>query len=532
MEKISRRDFLGLAGTAAVVTSALGFAASSNSAAHADELANEKDFDTTSSPIVVDESEITEELEADVVVIGCGIAGMSAARAATEAGASVVVIEKSATFNTRGGMGCQLGCINSKYTRDLYTLDGAYMTSRLMEQMCQYPSQQLLRYWADHSGETAEWFLSLIPEEKTEIFLTDTNDRTALKARMETVAEDELVIAVKSADYRDGATTETYPTGRYPEWGCNITVNFDPGTGFKLPLQTAQTYVESEGGTFLFGHSALYLEKEENRVTGAIAQKLEDGSYVRVVAHNGIVVATGDISGSKQMLDKYYGLHDYGEGRMGGYVDALGEATCNLGEGHQMCLWAGAAMEKAPFAPMAHGFDDFDLILDENGQRAINEDLGRQELSNWIVGRNKRPAYGINGNASGESACNTVEELAEVSGLDASVLQAAIDGYNELCASGVDTEYGKSAEKLVPLNAPYTIKECGCGSMLVMMGGIDCNTDCQALDEESNIIEGLYVAGNTMGRRFNVEYPMLVNGISNGSAIVFGRLAGTNAAAK
>lgn len=531
MKKMSRRDFLGFAGTAAVMSGAMGLAVSASSSAYADEQADNAQPTEASGPTLIDESEIAEEVVCDVAVVGCGIAGMSAARAATEAGVHVVVIEKSATFNTRGGVGCQLGCINSKYTSDMYTLDGAYMTSRLMEQMCQYPSQQLLRYWADHSGETAEWFLNLIPEEKTEIFPTDTNDRTALKARMETVAEDELVIAVKTADYRDGATTETYPEGRYPEWGCNITVNFDPGTGFKLPLQTAQTYIEGEGGTFLFGHSALYLEKDENRVSGVIAQKLDDGTYVRVKA-NSVVVATGDISGNKQMLDKYYGLHDYGEGRMGGYVDALGEATCNLGEGHQMCLWAGAVMEKAPFAPMAHGFDDFDLIIDENGQRAINEDLGRQELSNWIVGRNKRPAYGINGDASGDSACNTVEELAEASGLDASVLQAAIDGYNELCASGIDTEYGKSADKLVPLNAPYTIKECSCGSMLVMMGGIDCNTDCQALDEESNVVEGLYVAGNTMGRRFNVEYPMLVNGISNGSAIVFGRLAGTNAATK
>ena len=44
-------------------------------------------------------------------------------------------------------------------------------------------------------------------------------------------------------------------------------------------------------------------------------------------------------------------------------------------------------------------------------------------------------------------------------------------------------------------------------------------------------IPGLYVAGNSMGRRFLVDYPVVVAGISLGTALTFGRLAGKNAAA-
>lgn len=472
-------------------------------------------------PEPVDEAAIASTVACDVLVIGCGIAGMSAARAAAEAGASVAVVEKSSSFNTRKGMGCQLGCVNSKFTRDLYTLDGAYMTSKLMEQMGQYPNQRLLRHWADHSGEDAEWFCSLVPEDRVRVVSGD--DTPALKEIMAGAAEDELVIAVKSAEYRKSSTTETYPSGRYFEWGDNITVNFDPGSGFDLPMRLAQEYVEGQGGAFLFGHKALYLEKDGGRVVGAVAQDLLGGGCVRVTASKGVVVACGDISGDREMMEHYYGPYEFRV--MNTYVDAAGEQTCNQGEGHKMCLWAGAAMEYGPFAPMAHGFDDFELIVDEHCVRAINEDLGRQELANWVVARNKRPAYGINGGVA--DGVESVEELAATFELDPEALAAAIEGYNALCAAGADTEYGKDASKLKGLEPPYSIKQCTTGAMLVMMGGIDCDEQCRALDDDSRPVEGLFVAGNTMGRRFNVEYPMCVNGISNGSAISFGRLAGT-----
>ncbi|MEI3548853.1 MAG: FAD-binding protein [Adlercreutzia sp.] len=66
--------------------------------------------------------------------------------------------------------------------------------------------------------------------------------------------------------------------------------------------------------------------------------------------------------------------------------------------------------------------------------------------------------------------------------------------------------------------------------MLVIMGGIDCDDDCRALDVGGNPVGGLYVAGNTQGGRFGAEYPMTAPGISHGIALSLGRLAGKNAA--
>ena len=69
------------------------------------------------------------------------------------------------------------------------------------------------------------------------------------------------------------------------------------------------------------------------------------------------------------------------------------------------------------------------------------------------------------------------------------------------------------------------------GISLVLIGGIDCDTRCRALDADKNPVPGLYVAGNTMGGRFLVDYPVTVAGASHSMAMSFGRLAGRNAAA-
>ena len=66
--------------------------------------------------------------------------------------------------------------------------------------------------------------------------------------------------------------------------------------------------------------------------------------------------------------------------------------------------------------------------------------------------------------------------------------------------------------------------------MLVLMGGLEVNKKLQPLNAEGAPIEGLYATGNVQGGRYLVEYPVTVAGISLGTALTFGRLAGMNAA--
>jgi len=134
--------------------------------------------------------------------------------------------------------------------------------------------------------------------------------------------------------------------------------------------------------------------------------------------------------------------------------------------------------------------------------------------------------------ANGVSA-DTIEDLAAAMDLPVDAVKASIERYNELCAKGHDDDYGKDPRRLFPVaNPPFNACPFDSAGMLVVMGGIDVNHMLQPFDANNNPIEGLYIAGNAQSRRFLVEYPVTVAGISLGTALTFGRLAGQNAAGK
>ena len=259
-----------------------------------------------------------------------------------------------------------------------------------------------------------------------------------------------------------------------------------------------------------------------------------------------------------------------------------------------MGIWAGGWMELGPHAPMTHhmggslGVDSF-LQLNMEGRRFMNEDVPGQNIADehtrqpvskdpemaaagvkaWQIFDSKWPeqiihmpdghgyttyfipdeetdkyATVLSGFGLGYTTkamvdertdviCDTLEELAEQTGLPYETMKAEIERYNELCHKGVDEDFGKMAKRMFPVeNPPYYACKFGNAGMLVMVGGLECTHNLEVTKNGTNDpIPGLYVAGNSMGRRFLVDYPVVVAGISLGTALTFGRLAGKNAAA-
>jgi len=75
---------------------------------------------------------------------------------------------------------------------------------------------------------------------------------------------------------------------------------------------------------------------------------------------------------------------------------------------------------------------------------------------------------------------------------------------------------------------PYYAGKSGY-SLLTVLGGLNINDKLQPLDNNWEVIPGIYLAGNTMGNRFAVDYPTMCPGLSHGMSIHFGRIAGLNA---
>ena len=245
-----------------------------------------------------------------------------------------------------------------------------------------------------------------------------------------------------------------------------------------------------------------------------------------------------------------------------------------------MGMWAGAIMEDGPYAPMTHnvgnpacvGVDPF-LLLNLDGERFMNEDVNGQAIENALVRQKGRTAWQIldanwadqlgampcgMANMTGvvpddeyqsggektsvgsfEENCSakadTIDELLNMIGYTGDAKQtalASIERYNELTRNGLDEDFAKSPERLFPIeNAPFYAVQFSQALLMVIMGGLVVDHDtCQALDADHNPIPGLYVAGNTMGGRFLVDYPTVVQGISHSSCMTIGRLAGTSCA--
>jgi len=132
-------------------------------------------------------------------------------------------------------------------------------------------------------------------------------------------------------------------------------------------------------------------------------------------------------------------------------------------------------------------------------------------------------------------ASNTLEGLLKLLGYEGEALQtalASIERYNEICAGGKDSDFGKDTECLIPVKTPpfYGISEEVNGTTkatLVTLAGLltDENLNVQKLDR-SGSIKGLYAAGNCLGQRYGIGYATPTAGNSIGMAMTHGRVAG------
>lgn len=568
-KELSRRSFLGIGGAAAVTAgAALGGCAPRSSetpasgASGSAATAGEPSF--LSPPASIDESKVTQTIDVDVCVVGLGLAGVCAMREAAEAGAKVYGIEKSGDLGFRSG---EFGTFGSKIHEQLgYKLPPTeVVVNQLMRTMGNRPNARLLNYWIKNSGQDLDWYIDPVEYELLPNDYTNPTD--------------------PEAPY---ILPEAFPPNANYDYANENNVNY-PGLFHLLPdhgwaMRGSFEAAKALGAEAIFDTKAEQLIKDGDRVVGVYASNSE--GYIRVNATKGVVLSCGDMSSDTEMLS-YYAPHALKYMPFFTTMDSEGN-LCNTGDGHKMALWAGAVMEDGPLAPMAHsvgtnsiGLDPF-LMVNKDGERFANEDVGAQEIQNAIKRQKEGVCYQVfdskwpeqlaampqgfctvthyvpdeeydtyahaiehfgGGYASDRFfqkeidegliiKAESLEELAEIIGAPLENLTATIERYNSLARAGRDEDFAKVATRLFPVeNPPYYTIPFGDSGILVIIGGIDCDTDLRALDANKQPVPGLFVAGNTQGGRFLVDYPVTVSGASHSMAMSFGRLAGRNAAA-
>lgn len=118
-----------------------------------------------------------------------------------------------------------------------------------------------------------------------------------------------------------------------------------------------------------------------------------------------------------------------------------------------------------------------------------------------------------------------------IEGMDVEAAKASIERYND-CPRRRGHRLLQEPQRLFALeNGPFYAAECGCALTLGNLGGLESDEECHVYNTDRELIPGLYAAGATQGGRFAVQYPISLKGLSCGMCMVYGKIAGENAAA-
>ena len=307
-------------------------------------------FQWMEAPEKVPEEKIAERFSADIVVIGAGHAGTAAARAASENGASVLVIEQqSEEKQWILGVG-EIGHINSEWQKShgLPAVDIDEFVNDWQLRTGSRSDYRLIRKYAEYCGDAFDWFIEPLTEE----------EKDSIHPML------------------------TPPDPAFPY--CLNGLRSWPGSanmGVKLQdkaVKLSQEIARKNGAVFFFDTRACELTKENGRVTGVIARG-KDGRYLSFCAKKGVILAAGDYSGNAEMcrdlLAEADDLVDEGDFTGHGWD----------GSGIRMGVWAGGRLEPRSHAAMGgnYSFPGFDLIgstavlrVNCHGERYSNEGFG------------------------------------------------------------------------------------------------------------------------------------------------------------
>jgi fumarate reductase flavoprotein subunit len=342
-----------------------------------------------------------------------------------------------------------------------------------------------------------------------------------------------------------------------------------------------QTYLEDNFGVeFRFSTEAYAPIMEDGKVAGVYATDA-DGNVIEIKA-KAVILACGGFLMNEEERNKYFGVQivpfstDFQTGKGISIAEQAGayrEAQVGLG----LTDIVGAS-EKVGFTftnPLMMSAFFGNLLVDQNGRRFMNEyELANESMS--VGGEallHVQKYYAIYSQKTiddviekgyyahiGEPECwptgsllyaapmeglqdyidegietgwvfkaDSIAELAEQAGLER--LEETVKAYDEMVASGVDSQYGKPIEmaEAIGEEGPYYLLQFNAGAFNTFGG---CRTDekTRALTSDFSVIPGLYIAGVENGSLYARPY-YFIGGTCSGLAYSSGRLAGQEAVA-
>ena len=508
----------------------------------------------------IDEAAITETVDTDILIVGAGNGGMFAAAYAAANGLNFRIIEQNGNVqDTRHWY----GAIDSAAAKAAG--EKPFDKAKLLSEISRYASgkcdQRVVKTWINESAAMHDFMRSILEDKYGWVCDFTSGTEAAWPAEN----------AEHNTDYLFPVEEHNYMAS---ERESGLARN-------ELLLQ----YIQELGYGVDFKTSLAKLEKNaEGRITGVIAQNMDDDHFIRYNAAKGVLLACGGYAGNPYMMQQ---LDPLGTS----VTTACSYSPADKGYGIRAAVWAGANLDKEA-APMLFdrgivapgvdaGYVDSEsafggkafpgeirqfnpgtqpfLKVNRNGERFANEscpyndivyaaahqpgrvyaqisdanmleDAKRFHTIGCSAGTRKNTMEGLEKTfaSAEEKGCffraDTIEELTDKMGFTGAAKDtflATVERYNELYDKQNDEDFGKPAYRLSAIRtAPFYGYWLG-ASLLTTEQGIAINEKGQALDTNNQPMAGLYITGDMSGSFFANNYPCLMAGVAMGRTLTF-----------
>ena len=449
--------------------------------------------------------------EADVVVVGAGAAGLSAAAFLSAADKNVIVLEKTPIM---GGSSLICGGALAFAGTDMQTAENIKDSNELFYKDLMTVGENvntpyLVKAYLDNQLDTYHWLKG-----------------SGIKFSK---------VAVSS--------------------GMSV-----PRAHYVVPAEVIKTLsdnAKSKGAQIQPNTAATRLvQDDQGQIRGVLAQR--GTRKISYGARRGVVLASGGFALNKELLAKF--------------VPPMAKAKAMVGLGCQgdglRMAWAfGADIRDTPYIKATFGFSlepdsgqdrayvyySGAIIVNKQGRRFVNESISYKLVGDAALQQTDAIGFQIFDSTIRASAAknpqvapvddlarknrfyvaDTVQELAQKAGIPANALEGTIRDYNANVEKGIDPQFGRTT-LVASYGKPVKIEKApfyaypSTAVIIATYGGILINEKAQVVNVFGEVIPNLYAAGEITGGFHGAAY---MTGSAFGKALVFGRIAGKNLSA-
>lgn len=491
------------------------------------------------------------EYDTDVVIVGAGGAGLTAAITAADAGEDVLILESQSmaggnSIRATGGMNAAKTVYQDENTFD----EGAGVEKTLASARSDYADNETIQKLADTVEQQYKDYQAN-PEgyfDSVELFELDTMIGGKGINNPDLVA----TLAENSADSIDWLETQGVTLHSVSSFGgasvkrIHRPVDADGKTlsvgSYMIPI--LEQDVADRSIDILYNTTADKILTDDNGNAVGVEAKTDAGGTVTVNA-KAVVLTTGGFGANAEMVEKYRPeykgfMTTNAPGAQGQGIDmatAIGAATVDMDQ-----IQVHPTVQVDTAALITEGLrGDGAILVNQEGDRFIDEvgtrdvvsaaEIAQTGSQSWLVIDQKMvdASNVIQGyiNSGYTVTGNTPEELAEAMGIeDPSEFAKTLSNWNTYVENKNDPDFGRTSFAKPLDTAPYYAIHVT-AAVHHTMGGLKIDTDTEVLKEDGSVIPGLFAAGEVTG---GVHGANRLGGNAVADFVVFGRIAGQSAA--